>query len=164
MERGRIQASLSVKKNRPLLRDLPVEKIHKGYALSELKIVRSLLGDPSRGSKDAPRSLLSNALSFVSFKQLPDSLRSHLWTLASRKKAKNTTFFSRKNFKMSVDAILLVKRTRVVSQLMVPLYGSEHTLRPCVLLEGFYQVSRQDPSFVNCLCCASKNKKNKIQC
>ena len=53
---------------------------------------------------------------------------------------------------MSVYAIVLVKRTRVVSQLMVPLYGSEDTLRPCVLLEGFSQVSRPDPSWLNTLC------------
>ena len=52
------------------------------------------------GSKDAPRPPLSNALGFVSFGLLPESLRSHLWTLAFKKKKPQNTdvdeFFSKK--------------------------------------------------------------------
>ena len=108
------------------------------------------LESPSYSSKDAPRPPLSNALSFVLFEQLPDSLRSHLWTLSSKKKIRKILLFSWNFFFQNV--ITLVKRTRMVSQRMVPLYDSEDTLRPCVLWEGFSQVSGQGLSWLHTLC------------
>ena len=144
-----------------LIGETLAEKIHKWYALNELKIVRSLLGGPSWSWKDAPRPLLFNALSVVSTTRL--STLPFVDT-CFEKKQKTRPFFQEKNFKMSVYAIVLVKRTRVVSQLMVPLYGSDDTLKPCVLLEGFSQVSRPDPSWLNTLCEFSlQYKKNKLR-
>ena len=72
------------------------EKIHKVYALNKLKQSVTYLGTRSGTQKNAPRPTLSNALSFVSFEQLPDFLRSHLWTLASRKSKKYDVFFKKK--------------------------------------------------------------------
>ncbi len=60
------------------------------------------------GSKDAPRPPLSNALGFVSFGPLPESLRSHLWTHVFKKKTQNTRvceFFQKKKFKMFITLI-----------------------------------------------------------
>ena len=80
------------------------KKITKGISLIKLRRMANLFEGPSYSSKDAP---LSNVLSFASFEQLPDSLRSRLWTFVSRKITK-CDFFSRKSFQ---NVITLIKRT-----------------------------------------------------
>ena len=75
------------------------------------------LGNSLLCSKDAPRPPLSNALSFVLFGPLSESLRSHLWTLAFRKNPKNTDadeFFSKKNIKMFIT---LMKPREIITDL-----------------------------------------------
>ena len=59
------------------------------------------------GSKDAPRPPLSNALGFVSFGPLPESLRSHLWTVVFKKKHKICVYasFFKKKIKMFITLI-----------------------------------------------------------
>ena len=59
------------------------------------------------GSKDAPRPPLSNALGFVSFRPLPESICSHLWTVVFKKTTKYACMrvFSKKKFKMFIILI-----------------------------------------------------------
>ena len=82
---------------------LNIEKIYKHSSLNWIRTVLRQLVYPSYSSKDAPRSSFSNALRFISFRQLLMSLRAHLRTVVLKKKSQNTCvcelFHEKKNSK-----------------------------------------------------------------
>ena len=53
------------------------ENIYQHPSLNELRTVLRQLVLPLYTSKDAPRPPFSNARRFISFEQLPESLRAH---------------------------------------------------------------------------------------
>ena len=88
---------------------------------------------PLYSSKDAPRSLFSNAPRFISFEQLLMALRAHLWTVALEKNSQNTHTRMRTFLKKKIrNAIILIKRREVITRFIVSVYNSKDAPRPCL--------------------------------